>query len=90
MLATINGRPQRFRMAMQGGPAIDMDCQAFLMIRPDERQLLDDIVLPEDGSVLDVGCGIGRHLAEIRHRFPSVHCCGVDICDLMLDHCKKQ
>lgn len=89
MLATINGQPQRFRMSMQGGPSIEMECSDFLHTRPEENQLLDGIGLPQDGTLLDYGCGVGRHLLHLRQRHPSVHCCGVEICDLMLAHCRR-
>ncbi|MBM3758532.1 MAG: class I SAM-dependent methyltransferase [Acidobacteria bacterium] len=89
MLATINGQPQRFRMTMQNGDAIDMDCREFLTTRPEENQLLDGIALPETGAALDIGCGVGRHLARIRQMRPTVHCWGVEICDLMLRHCRE-
>jgi SAM-dependent methyltransferase len=91
MLATISGQPQQFRMTMQNGHAIgrDMDCSAFLTTRPEENQLLDGIRLPDTGAALDMGCGIGRHLARIRQMRPKIHCWGVDICDLMLNHCRE-
>ncbi len=89
MLATINGPPQQFIMTMQGGFSIKMRCTDFLHTRQDENQLLDRIELPRDGMVLDYGCGVGRHLRHLRQRNPSVHCCGIDICDLMLDYCRR-
>ena len=89
MLATINGQPQRFRMTMQNGPSITLNCQDFLATRDEENRLLDGIDLPENGDVLDWGCGVGRHLSYVRQTHPSVHCCGIDVCDLMLDHCRR-
>ena len=89
MLATIGGQPQTFHMSMVNGPAIDMDCRDFARTRPEEDRLLDGITLPDDGSVLDWGCGVGRHLQRVREKHPSVHCYGIDICDLMLDHCRR-
>jgi SAM-dependent methyltransferase len=89
MLATINGRPQRFRMSMQDGRSMEMDCRDFLNLRQEEVDLLDRIALPDHGNALDWGCGVGRHLAHVRRRFPSVRCCGIDICDLMLNHCRQ-
>lgn len=89
MLATINGQPQRFRMTMQNGPSIDMDCRAFLTTRPEEDQLLDGIELPHDGRVLDWGCGVGRHLSRVRQAHPGVACCGIEVCDLLLEHCRR-
>jgi SAM-dependent methyltransferase len=89
MLATINGHPQHFRMTMQDGPSIEMDCQDFLSTREDEDRLLDVIELPDDGVVLDWGCGAGRHLLRVRQRHPSVECYGIDICDLLLEYCRR-
>ena len=89
MVATVNGQPQRFRMTMQGGPSIEMSCRDFLQTREEENRLLDGIALPANGVVLDWGCGVGRHLLRLRQRHPSVHCCGIDVCDLMLDHCRQ-
>lgn len=89
MLATLNGQPQQFRMTMQGGPSIEMRCSDFLHTRQEENQLLDNIGLPRDGRVLDWGCGVGRHLSRVRQSRPFAHCCGIDICDLMLDHCRR-
>jgi hypothetical protein len=37
MLATINGQPQRFRMATQGG-VIEMRCDDFLNTRQEENE----------------------------------------------------
>ncbi len=89
MLDTIHGKPRHFRMNMLGGPSIDMSCRDFLETREEENQLLDGIRLAPDGAVLDLGCGVGRHLLQVRKNYPSVHCCGVDVCDLLLDHCRR-
>ncbi len=86
---SLRGDSQRFRMTMLGGPSIEMDCRDFIDTRGDEIELLNRIDLPEHGAVLDWGCGPGRHLAYIRQRHPSVCCCGIDICDLLLDHCRR-
>lgn len=89
MLDTINGVPQSFRMNMLHGPSIIMHCQDFIQLRTEEKNLLDSIQLPDGGNVLDWGCGIGRHLAYIRSRCPSVNCIGIDICESMLEHCRQ-
>jgi len=87
LISTINGVPQRFRMTMQGGPSITMDCRDFIKTREDEDRLLDSIELPDNGAVLDFGCGAGRHLSKVRQRNATIHCYGIDICDLLLDYC---
>jgi len=89
MLESVNNQPQRFCMTMQDGPTIQMSCRDFLTTRTEENHLLDDIELPTDGSVLDYGCGVGRHLARIRQSRQSVHCYGIEFCDLLRTHCKK-
>ncbi len=35
--------------------------------------------LDSGGTVLELGCGAGRHLIEIAKAFPAAHCLGVDI-----------
>jgi SAM-dependent methyltransferase len=87
MIDSINGPPRQFSMSCEGGPFIKMSCQDFLKTRPDENQLLNN--LPDQGAVLDIGCGVGRHLAQIRRNRPAIHCCGVEKCELMLDHCRN-
>ena len=89
MLETIGGNPQQFRMNMQGGPSITMNCRDFMTLRQEERGLLDAIDLPDQGSLLDYGCGIGRHLAYMRSRDVTVRCFGIEICDLMRDYCRQ-
>lgn len=88
MLESVNGRSQQFRMSIVNGGSFYMSCQDFLTTRPEEDTLLNNIELPREGAVLDVGCGIGRHLAKVRQRCPQVHCWGVEKCDLMLEHCR--
>ena len=80
--------PRTFHMRRMGGPSIPMSCADFLRLRQDERQLLDRVVLEDRSRVLDYGCGAGRCLAHIRDRFPRVACYGIEICNLLLDHCR--
>lgn len=89
MLATVSGQPQSFRMSMQGGPSMAMDCRDFLVTRPEENRLLDGADLPPNAAVLDWGCGIGRHLSRLRQSHASIHCCGIELCDLLRDHCQR-
>lgn len=90
MLASINGTPQRFRMKMRGGQTMEMRCSDFLNTREEENQLLDRLELPENATVLDWGCGLGRHLSQVRRGRPSVHCYGIEICDGMLGYCRTK
>ena len=89
MLDSLAGQPRTFSMETRGYPALEMTCSDFMYLRQDEKQLLDSIALPQSADVLDFGCGIGRHLSHIRLKSAAVHCIGIDICDLMLDHCRQ-
>jgi hypothetical protein len=89
MMDSINGGvAKRFNMTMQGHSQ-SCACSDFLQLRPEEQRFLDAIELPENGNVLDYGCGIGRHLSCIRANNPAVHCYGIDICDLLREHCQR-
>ncbi len=63
--------------------AMEMPVRDFLTLTPVDISVLDQLVIPKHGRVADLGCGIGRHLAYIRHRFPETECCGVEHCDLL-------
>lgn len=89
MLDSIHGNPRQFRMTMQGGHGINLNCREYLTTRTEENQLLDGLNLPEHGTVLDMGCGVGRHLVRVRRNRPNVRCYGIEICELMLDHCRN-
>lgn len=89
ILDTVNGQPQRFRMTMVGGPTMEMDCGDFLHCRQEEQELLDRLELPPDGKVLDYGCGAARHLSYVRKKHSRVHCIGIEICDLLREHCAQ-
>lgn len=90
MIATINGQPRTFRMSMEDGPSINLSCEDYCHLRDDEIGLLQMLELPEKANVLDYGCGIGRHLSLIRRMYPSAFCYGIEICDLMLEHCRNE
>ncbi len=90
MLDSINNPPPRsFRMNMLGGPSMEMSCDQFLDLRQEERRLLDSIELSASARVLDYGCGAGRHLRYLRDRQTTIECCGIDVCELLLDHCRR-
>jgi SAM-dependent methyltransferase len=89
MLDTIGGNAQQFRMSMQGGPSITMNCCDFMTLRHEERSLLNSIDLPAKGNVLDYGCGTGRHLTYMRNRDATLNCFGIEICELMRDYCRQ-
>jgi trans-aconitate methyltransferase len=74
---------------MIGGPSMQISCNDHLAVRKEEEDLIDNLNLPDKGNVLDWGCGVGRHLKYVRQIRPAVHCFGIEICDLMLEHCKE-
>jgi SAM-dependent methyltransferase len=90
MMDSINsGEAKTFKMTAEGHPQQTCACSDFLQLRPEEQRFLAAIELPENGNVLDYGCGIGRHLSCIRANNPAVHCFGIDICDLLKEHCQQ-
>jgi SAM-dependent methyltransferase len=89
MLDTIHGQPQCFRMSMSNGSSVKMNCGEFLHCRNEEQGVLDNLNLPEDGKILDYGCGAGRHLIYLRQKHISVQCVGIEVCDLLRNHCTQ-
>ncbi len=87
MIDTINGLQQHFRMNMIGGISMPMNCADFLRCRNDEISLLGQLNIPENGRVLDFGCGAGRHISYIRQKCSNVQCIGIETCDLLRNHC---
>lgn len=47
-------------------------------------RLLDELKAPENGTILEVGCGTGRNLIKAAKRYPNARLYGVDISDEML------
>ena len=47
-------------------------------------RLLDELQVPDGGSILEVGCGTGRNLIKAAKRYPKARLFGVDISDEML------
>jgi ubiquinone/menaquinone biosynthesis C-methylase UbiE len=55
-----------------------------------ERDLLvDDLDLPEDGFLVDVGCGIGRLAAQLKH-LPDLRYLGVDVVKDLLAEARRR
>lgn len=47
-------------------------------------RLLDELQVPNGGTILEVGCGTGRNLIKAAKRYPNARLFGVDISDEML------
>jgi alkylated DNA repair protein alkB family protein 8 len=47
------------------------------------QEFLDSV--PSNSDILDIGCGNGRNMSDIRHNFT-----GVDNCNSFIDICKKK
>lgn len=65
-------------------------CRDFIDLRTEEQELLRTLLEEvERPRVLDVGCGIGRHLSFLANQKPSAELTGVEINDLLRDHCQR-
>lgn len=53
------------------------------------RRFRDYYNLPDDGSVLDVGCAKGYMLHDFKELMPSLTIAGVDISQYAIDHAKE-
>lgn len=89
LLATARGRPQTVALTMDGSAPVRHRCSDYLELRGDEILLLDGIPLPSDAAVLDLGCGLGRHLRHLRQRHPGAWLFGVERCEGLRAHCEQ-
>ena len=89
LLASARGRPQTVALSMGGDAPERHPCSHYLEVRGDEALLLDGITLPPDAAVLDLGCGVGRHLRHVRRRHPEARLFGVERCDGLRAHCEQ-
>jgi S-adenosylmethionine-diacylgycerolhomoserine-N-methlytransferase len=48
-------------------------------------RLIDNLNVPPDGSVLELGCGTGRNLVRAAKAYPQAQFCGLDISAGMLE-----
>src|SRR5690606_27891250 len=48
-------------------------------------RLIDELLPPAGGTVLELGCGTGRNLAHAARRYPSAKLFGIDISAEMLE-----
>ncbi len=68
-------------------------CGLFVALRNDESKLLARLVTgwpDRDLRVLDVGCGVGRHVAAMARLRPESKITGIERCDAMRTHCSNQ
>ena len=70
------GRSEEFAEAVAEGTA-GLQVLSARKLLPDLDGLKD--VLEAGGTILEVGCGTGRHLVQIAAAFPDARCIGVDI-----------
>ncbi len=47
-------------------------------------RVIDEMGVPDGGTVLEIGCGTGRNLARIAYRYPGARLYGLDISEEML------
>jgi S-adenosylmethionine-diacylgycerolhomoserine-N-methlytransferase len=59
----------------------DMTRKFYLLGRD---RLIADLAPPAGGTVLEIGCGTGRNLAAVAHRYPDARLFGLDISGEML------
>ncbi len=47
-------------------------------------RLIEELDVPDGGSVLEIGCGTGRNLVLTARRYPHARCFGIDLSSQML------
>lgn len=87
MIDAVNGKVKDYGISFDS-LFLEGSSEIFLATRDDENKLLDSISFSEDGTILDCGCGVGRHLARMRMKYPKSKCCGMEHCDLMRSYCQ--
>ena len=81
-------RDVRFRMRIVGGPRMYCPCRDFLYLRTEEQSLIRECLDGrQDPSVLDIGCGIGRHSLFAHSLAPHARITVVEIDQQLRDHC---
>ncbi|GAA6154531.1 class I SAM-dependent methyltransferase [Pyruvatibacter sp. HU-CL02332] len=53
-------------------------------------RLIRELEPPQDGSVLEVGCGTGRNLIKAARRYPHAQFFGLDISEAMLEKAQSE
>ena len=85
-----NGQAPNLTMRMEEGASEPIDCTQFLSVRADEIRIIDQFDLRASCTVIDIGCGLGRHLAAVRNKFPDAKLYGEDICDALLNELRRE
>lgn len=52
-------------------------------------RVIQDLDLPDGGTVLEIGCGTGRNLVHVARRWPRACCHGLDVSTVMLDTARR-
>ncbi len=82
-----------FRMLEVGETGHTVLCRYsdFLSVRPDEALLMKKALSGfQAPRVLDIGCGVGRHLKFVREIKPTAVLTGVEIATLLRNECAKE
>jgi SAM-dependent methyltransferase len=87
LIDSLDGSPRLYQITKLPDATLTLSCEEYLHLRDDEKDVLDALELPADASVLDYGCGIGRHLAYLKKSRPHLKAVGVEHCDQLRQHC---
>jgi len=79
----------RFEAFVRGYPVRHTSCRELLTLRPEEEELLRLALsdYPTPPRVLDIGCGIGRHLFCAIGRRADAQVWGVEYSTMLRDYC---
>lgn len=88
--ATWNPKTTFILKTKNAPPLTVFPAKEYFKLRDDEEKFLEEAIaaLPPQGRVLDLGCGIGRHLNHIRTKRPDAHLFGIEKCEGLVQHCK--
>ena len=51
--------------------------------------VIASLLVPDGGTVLEIGCGTGRNLIRIAQAYPSARCFGIDVSKKMLQTARR-
>lgn len=76
---------------MENGGGVDCACRDFLQLRPEEQTLLTALLSDDPApAVLDVECGVGRHLDFIQQQQQAAVLAGVEKADDLRHYCSER